>query len=105
MTTEIGLFRAEAVAFLISPRNSTAAIAHMVEKTGTQYLLVSEDLKNLAMTAIESVENAPQVALMPKFEDLYPESGSQFEPMPPLRSRNADDLVTILHSSGKSQDI
>lgn len=105
MTTEIGIFRAEAVAFLISPRNSAVALAHMFEKTRMQYLLVSEDLKYLATTAIGSMENPPQIALMPKFEDLYSITDSQFEFMPPLRSRNVNDTSLILHSSGKPQHI
>lgn len=102
MSVEIGVLRAEAVPFLISPRNSAAAVAHMVEKTGTQYMLVSEDLRNLAMTAIESMQNPPRIALMPNFQDLYPTTEEDVEFMPPLRSRNLNDAAIILHSSGSA---
>ena len=104
-TTKLGIIRAECVAFAVSPRNSAAGIAYLINKTGTQRIMVTPDLKPLvdATVAIltEQRSRIPVVQPMPTFKDLFPDNDSEeFEYLPELSANSPDDPVCILHSSG-----
>ena len=90
---------------MISPRNSAASVAHLINRTGSQYIVITPDLKPLTDAAIanskEQGYKLPVVQLMPTFKDLFPDDDSDdFEYLPDLKNRGLDDPICILHSSG-----
>lgn len=99
----IGVQRAGFVAFPLSPRNSSAAMAHLLTKTASEYLLVGPEpaLQELAAAALEMMRDSstvlPHKAQMPIFEDLY--TNAPFEFLPPLNAE-FDDPTIMMHSSG-----
>lgn len=104
----IGVQRAGFVAFPISPRNSPAAVAHLLTQTAAEYILVGPEpaLQDLAAAAFDIMREAgtplPPRAQMPVFEDLYiDDRESALEPLPPLHA-DLDDPIVMMHSSGKS---
>ena len=104
-TTKLGIIRAECVAFAVSPRNSAAGVAHLINKTGSRYIVVTPDLKPLMDTTIAILKEQgsviPDVQLMPTFGDLFPDGDSEdFEYLPEPELSGPDDPVCILHSSG-----
>lgn len=102
-TTQLGIIRAEGVAFAVSPRNSALAVAHLLTKTSAKHLLVTEDLKSLANAAIDSMSHPSLVVSMPSFyKDLFLDKDEIFETLPPAKHKEIHDPVAILHSSGKA---
>jgi acyl-CoA synthetase (AMP-forming)/AMP-acid ligase II len=108
VTTEVGILRAGFSVFPISPRNSPEAVAHLLKKTGSNYLLVgSEPMpQKLADAALELLraDGHPGIPFshMPHYEDLYPrdDSDGEFENYPTVKfDPGAPSL--ILHSSGQ----
>ncbi|KAJ3535272.1 hypothetical protein NM688_g7002 [Phlebia brevispora] len=102
------IIRAGHVAFPISPRNSPAAIAHLISETGVICIFVGveESVQHLADAALrclsESEKPVPGVAQFPLFADLYQSDPSMpLEILPPLVFEWDDPLV-ILHSSGST---
>jgi acyl-CoA synthetase (AMP-forming)/AMP-acid ligase II len=108
VTTEVGILRAGFSVFPISPRNSPEAIAHLLKKTGSNYLLVGGEpmLQKLATSALElfQADGHPEIpsSHMPHFEDLYPDddSDSEFENYPEVKF-DLEAPSLILHSSGQ----
>lgn len=102
ITTMLGFFRAGIKAFFISPRNSTAATSHLLQKAGSQCLLVSSDegMQQLAKAAINQDKLAISIKPMPTYEQLFkaPEEAS----VPLLESYDLDSVALILHSSGST---
>jgi acyl-CoA synthetase (AMP-forming)/AMP-acid ligase II len=108
VTTEVGVLRGGFSVFPISPRNSPEAIAHLLKKTGSKYLLVGGEpmLQKLAATALELLraDGHPEIPSsdMPLFEDLYPhnDSDGEFENYPEVKY-DLDAPSLVLHSSGQ----
>ena len=108
VTTEVGILRAGFSVFPISPRNSPEAVAHLLKKTGSNYLLVGGEpmLQKLANAALELLraDGHPEIPAshMPHFEDLYPDddSDSEFENYPTVKF-DLEAPSLILHSSGQ----
>jgi acyl-CoA synthetase (AMP-forming)/AMP-acid ligase II len=108
VTAEVGILRAGFSVFPISPRNSPEAVAHLLKKTGSSYLLVGGEpiLQKLANTALELLraDGHPEIpsSHMPHFEDLYPEDGSdsEFKSYPAVKF-DPEATSLILHSSGQ----
>ncbi|TFY63805.1 hypothetical protein EVG20_g6168 [Dentipellis fragilis] len=76
-TTVMGLVYAGFIPFPISTRNSPAAIAHLIGKTGVGHILVGveESLHNLVSEALNLLTpdaTPPVVSAAPLFEDFYP---------------------------------
>ena len=98
--------RAGHSAFLISTRNSAAAVAHLLPRVGIKHLLVSKDqaMQLLASTACEQVssDGGPIVNIhsIPLFESLYGHLSAPFEPLPPMKKPGLDSPALIVHSSG-----
>lgn len=98
--------RAGFAVFAISPRNSPAAVAHLLQKTSPAHLIVGPEsnLKELAAASYNIIKGdgaePPRVSEMPFFDALYGNALSPFEPLPPVK-RGADDIVLIMHSSGE----
>lgn len=106
-TTKIGIIRAEAVVFPISPRNSAPAVAHLINKTGSQHIIITHDLSPLIDAAIVILKGQgskiPVIQLMPSFGELFPDDDSEnFEYLPEPKLKGLDDPVCLLHSSGES---
>lgn len=97
----MGIGQAEGVPFAVSPRNSAAAVAYLLEKTNVTYLLLAAEFKPLADEVLASMKNPPPVAYMPTFRNLFPEKDEDFEFLPQIKHRNINDPITMLHSSGK----
>jgi len=92
-------------AFLVSPRNSSAAIAHLLTVTGSDFLLTTPDAATSLVVGgvldAFKAEGKPILARdMPRFEELLPEKDNEFEPLPPMQTPTMDDVAIILHSSG-----
>lgn len=107
-TVEFGIIRAEYAAFVVSPRNSASAVASLINKTGSRYIIVTPDLKSLTDAAIAILKEqgfeVPAVQPMPAFEDLFQDDDSEdFEYLPEPKLRGLDDPVFLLHSSGASR--
>jgi len=105
-TTELGIIRAEGVAFPISPKNSASAVAHLIDKTGTKHIIVTPDLEPLTDAAIAIMKErglkVPVVQPMPAFNDLFPDDDSEdFEYLPAPKFKGLEDPVCLLHSSGE----
>jgi len=106
-TVKLGIVRAESAAFAISPRNSAPGVAHLIEKTGSKYIIVTPDLKPLADAAVAALKEQgseiPLIQLMPAFEGLFPDHDPEdFEYLPEPKLKGLDDPTVILHSSGAS---
>ncbi|KAJ3481757.1 hypothetical protein NLI96_g7439 [Meripilus lineatus] len=107
-TTFVGILRSGCTPFAISPRNSPAAIAHLLAKTGTKNVLLGREpafqhLSGAAFKILESQGNTPpKTALLPTFEELYvPNSEENFEPLPPPTT-TLYDIAHMFHSSGST---
>ncbi|KLO14348.1 acetyl-CoA synthetase-like protein [Schizopora paradoxa] len=101
----MGIVRAGHTAFPISTRNSPAAIAHLLKKTGTSHLLVGREpvFQSLATKTLELLQSTkPRLSQMPAFEDIYACSiETSFTPLP-LRRPNMEEPAIILQSSGST---
>lgn len=100
----MGIMRANCVPFPISPRNSPAAVAHLLKETGAMHLVVGAEssMHELAAASLALFTGVhPRVSDMPTHEELYcvAEDNSIFLPL----SRPAmSDSAVILHSSGST---
>lgn len=88
--------------FFVSPRNSAAAVSHLLEKTGSQCLLVSSDegMQQLAEAAIGQDKLEVSIKPMPTYEQLF--KAPEEAPVPLLDSYSLDSVALILHSSGST---
>jgi hypothetical protein len=90
---------------LISPRNSPAAVAHLLTQTKAKYLWIGggvvATLANDALAQMDNESDRPLLLPFPSFRDLY-----QCENASSLDEKNDETIVDmntsalILHSSG-----
>ncbi|KAK0469076.1 acetyl-CoA synthetase-like protein [Desarmillaria tabescens] len=103
-TTFLGMFRAGIPFLALSPRNSPAALAHLLKTTKPTHLFVSEDasLLELARDSFKLLDDGhvPVIAPMPSYENLYIEDES-FTRLPP-RGRDLNARTVVAHSSGST---
>ncbi|SJL10486.1 uncharacterized protein ARMOST_13872 [Armillaria ostoyae] len=103
-TTFLGMFRAGIPFLALSPRNSPAALAHLLRTTKPTHLFISADasLLELAKDSFKLLEggHVPVIASMPSYEDLYIKDGS-FIRLPP-RERDMNARTVVAHSSGST---
>ncbi|RPD58224.1 acetyl-CoA synthetase-like protein [Lentinus tigrinus ALCF2SS1-7] len=100
--TSVGILRAGHVLFPISVRNSSAAVAELLRRTGCKHVLVSAD-EHMSAVARCAVEELKGVSLHPiqTFEGIFPEGEAADDGEDDLRVEyNVDDVAMILHSSG-----
>ncbi|KAF7355647.1 Acetyl-CoA synthetase-like protein [Mycena sanguinolenta] len=103
--------RANYVVFPISPRNSSAAVAHLIDKGAVDHLLVGPDpaLLALATDATQIVHEkystpVPDISATPLFEDLFhPDSQSITAEDIPYEYHGPDSPGLICHSSGSTR--
>ena len=100
----IGVLRTGWTLFLISPRNSSEAVAHLLKTTGATHLFVSVEpsVQALADNAVAHLTSSNVQKLdMPTFDHLFPIKGIDTSFVPePLGEINMDDRALVLHSSG-----
>ena len=102
----LGIMRAGAVCFPISPRNSPAAVAHLLAKTNCHNVFVSPDvaMQDLIAASKPLIPEPFDLAIhvTPLFEELLPPDaeGSQ-EALFMAPKRRPEDICAIYHSSGK----
>ncbi|KAJ7229429.1 hypothetical protein B0H12DRAFT_1147826 [Mycena haematopus] len=103
--------RANYVAFPISPRNSPAAVAHLIDKAAVDHLLIGPDpaLLALATDATQILNEqystaAPDISPTPLFEDLFRvDSKSITAKDIPYEYHGPDSPALICHSSGSTR--
>ncbi|KIY44831.1 acetyl-CoA synthetase-like protein [Fistulina hepatica ATCC 64428] len=103
-TTLLGMMRAEIVPFLISPRNSAVAAAHLLKVQDVHHLLLSSDphimqLGQDAVAELHTQGHDVKIFSMPLFEDIY--NGNPFQPLPPMNVE-ASTPIFMVHSSGST---
>lgn len=98
--------RANCVLFPISPRNSPAAVAHLLAETNVQHLLVGPEpvMQKLADAAFDVLTSRgrflPSTTSMPAFVDVIQDADdSVFEFLPKYEFR-MDETYNFYHSSG-----
>jgi hypothetical protein len=107
MTTVFGIIRAGYAAFPISPRNSPAAIAHLLSTKSVMHILIGgeQSLQSLARTSLnlmkESATNIPGSSPMPLFEEIYVDGKETAYDALPFKRPDMNDPGIIVHSSGK----
>ena len=108
--TVIGILRSGCTAFPISTRNTAAAVADMLSRTGATHLLVSPDavvgrIANEALKSLADLSMHVNRLAMPVFEDLFP---TNVDPTSPFEadvefpeSYDMEAPAVIMHSSGE----
>lgn len=106
----VSIMRANHVAFPISPRNSPAAIAHLIHKADIKHILVGHDhfMQNLVQEALQILQSQyqdvapPTTSNMLTFDELFLEENrtKPFTNDLPYKFRGPDAPGIILHSSG-----
>ena len=106
-TMTLAIMRIGLPVFPISPRNSAAALAHLLKKAGVGHILIGQEpaMQKLVASAFKILKEhndlLPAVSPMPVFEDLYPhEPDHMWEPLPALEKASPTDPAIIIHSSG-----
>lgn len=106
-TTFVGMFRAGIPFLPISPRNSPAAIAHLLEKTCPTHVLVSADASMRELLhdsfALLGKNARPIVGAMPVFEEIFT-GEKHFQTLPP-RPKDLDVMRIVVHSSGQCRTL
>ncbi|ETW75335.1 hypothetical protein HETIRDRAFT_461285 [Heterobasidion irregulare TC 32-1] len=107
VATMIGIIRAGYCAFLVSPRNSPPAIAHLLSITQSDFLLtsadtVTQDIVHKAVDILQKNGGTIAVRDIPRFEELFHDVAVSFEPLPQMQTPSMDDVAIILHSSGST---
>ncbi|KAG6852406.1 hypothetical protein C0991_012301 [Blastosporella zonata] len=110
----VGLITAGLVPFPISPRNTPAAVAHLLKKTSCHRLITTPVTLRTLLDGVkaELAADAPDFELsieeIPSLAQLYPDLGNEtaqdpFERYPaPATRPPMSDLAIILHSSGST---
>lgn len=107
LTISMAILRAGYIAFPISPRNSPAAVAHLLHQVGVSHVFVGHeqsmiDLANESLQLLSSQypqASQPKFSPVPLFEDLYLESENDPDDIP-FEKRGLNDIVIYMHSSG-----
>ncbi|KAF8878687.1 hypothetical protein CPB84DRAFT_1793984, partial [Gymnopilus junonius] len=108
-TMIMSIMRAGYVAFPISPRNSPAAVAHLINKVSVKHVFVGReqamiDLGKEALAILKAQHpGIPELEFSPApvFEELYVDNLNDFDDFP-YEKRGPDDIVVYLHSSGST---
>ncbi|RDB20739.1 Non-canonical non-ribosomal peptide synthetase FUB8 [Hypsizygus marmoreus] len=110
----VGLMRAGLVPFPISPRNTPAAVAHLLKKTSCHRLITTTVTLKSLVDGVKSELSTEDptfeliVEDIPSLAELYPKIGKEtvddaFEPYPQYTVRPPmTDVAIYLHSSGST---
>jgi len=110
-TMNLAIMRAGYTAFPISPRNSPAAVAHLISKVGVKHIFLGRDqaMADLGKKAVEILSiqhpslSKPRFSGLPLFEDLYlgdSKGNLQDQDDIPYENKGPDQVAIYLHSSG-----
>lgn len=106
-TLQHGIIRSGYIPFALSPRNSPAAVAHLLSKTNTTHVFVSGDPSMQALWAgTEMVlqgsgQHTCQAIPTPFYTELYEERPEEYgPPFPPAPAADLNSVGLMLHSSG-----
>lgn len=107
----MAVLRANYIVFPISPRNSAAAVAHLISKTNITHILLGHEqaMLDLSFEAVKILQSEypsttePDTSPVPLFQDLYlgPDTSVNIDDIPITRT-NPDDIMVYLHSSGEN---
>ncbi|TDL22742.1 acetyl-CoA synthetase-like protein [Rickenella mellea] len=99
-----GIIRAGYQAFQISPKNSTAAVAHLLRRTNCRMIFISDDTatKDLCQNAVEELQIEIPIVIAPNFNDVFRDEKDTFIRLPPIIPPNLDIPAVIFHSSGST---
>ncbi|KAK0184801.1 NRPS-like enzyme [Armillaria mellea] len=104
-----GLMRLGFTPFPISPRNSAAAVTHLLKSTHSRHLVVGQDvsLQKVADKVCHQfweadVDNKITTIPMPRFSDLFSSKSGSYDPLPPVRP-DWSQTAFIMHSSGTTR--
>ncbi|EPQ59006.1 acetyl-CoA synthetase-like protein [Gloeophyllum trabeum ATCC 11539] len=109
--TVMAIMYAGYIAFPVSPRNSPAAIAHLISKTDIKHILVGrekamEDLARESLGVLKAHYSGvaiPETSLMFLFEELFlPSPKALKREDVPYDHKDPDEIAVILHSSGST---
>ena len=103
----MSVLRAGYTVFPISPRNSPAAVAHLLNKVGVGHIFIGHEqsLINLASESLKLLgaqypeASQPDTSPIPLFEDLYLDAEDDPSDIP-FERRGLYDVVVYMHSSG-----
>ncbi|KAF8054252.1 putative aminoadipate reductase [Lyophyllum atratum] len=110
----VGLITAGLVPFPISPRNTPAAVAHLLQKTSCHRLITTQTTLRTLLSGVQAelASSDPafplQIEEIPSLAEIYPKLGREtaqdpFERYPPPATRPPlSDTAMILHSSGST---
>lgn len=110
-TAFVSVQRADCILFVISPRNSPAAVAHLLNKVAVDHLVVGREpaMKNLVSESLELLKTSypdakiPDQSPMLTYDELYLSSTPAPSPSSlPLTNTKRDDLAMYFHSSGST---
>ena len=109
VTTILGMIRANCAAFPISPRNSPAAVAHLLDKIGPRHILVGreqamQDLVAQSLDILRSqygMESEIKLSPMLTYSDLYLSGEATTVEDVPYTRQSSDIPALIMHSSGQ----
>ncbi|KAH8114663.1 acetyl-CoA synthetase-like protein [Phellopilus nigrolimitatus] len=102
----VGILRAGYTVFPISPRNSPAAVAHLLRKANVTHILIGSEnaIQSLVVASFNLLEDdyrsSMQTSIIPSFKELY-FTDVLTEPAPTIQF-DLDCISVILHSSGST---
>ncbi|KAF9553324.1 acetyl-CoA synthetase-like protein [Agrocybe pediades] len=110
-TLIMSIMRAGYTAFPISTRNSSAAVAHLINKAGVEHVFLGReqamiDLKDQVLEELNSQNPAhplPAFSPIPVFDDLYSSYSAMYDSDGsdlPFEKKDLDDIAMYIHSSG-----
>ncbi|KAI0320589.1 acetyl-CoA synthetase-like protein [Amylostereum chailletii] len=104
-TLLIGINHVGCTAFPLSPRNSPAAVAHLLKVTSVTHAFIGQDPATQALAneaiAMLGVENINIIKLpMPRFDDIYNDTQDFYDVR--LRALDKNMISFIFHSSGST---
>ncbi|KAF8626806.1 hypothetical protein AX17_006463 [Amanita inopinata Kibby_2008] len=108
-TMNMAVMRAGYALFPISPRNSPAAIAHLIDAVGVKHILLGREpaMRNLAAEVVKILKTEypstqePGFSPLPIFEELFLDDGIDSEPLP-FGRKGPNDTILYFHSSGST---
>ncbi|KAJ7751462.1 hypothetical protein B0H16DRAFT_1419536 [Mycena metata] len=111
-TAIMSCMRANYTVFPISPRNSAAAVAHLISKAGVKHVLIGHEPATLELvtTALDILKESESVlkdvldvSYLPLFDELFPPDAEIISPEDiPYEYKGPDATACILHSSGST---
>ncbi|KAF9561000.1 acetyl-CoA synthetase-like protein [Agrocybe pediades] len=109
-TFMVSIMRAGHTVFPISPKNSAAAVAHLISKVRVGHIFLGSDaaISELGVKALQIVKAehpglpAPSVSPMVVYRDLYTDSVAHDDAVLPPENKGPNHVAMYLHTSGST---